>query len=77
MNLYGTQLGAAGNLYGNEQNQYLDMLGGQRDYETAQQNAKKAKSSNLFGGLGAAIGGYFGGPLGSSIGGAIGSGIGG
>jgi len=77
MNLFGTQLGAAQNQANTDQNQYLDMLTGNRDYEMAQQNAKRQKSAGLFGGLGALAGGMIGGPTGAQIGGAIGSGVGG
>lgn len=76
MNLFNTESGAAGNLYGSEQNQYLGLLSGQQQYEENQQNAKKAKSSALFGGLGSLIGGGIGGPTGAAIGGSIGGALG-
>lgn len=76
MNLYGTNVNAAGSLYNQDTNRYLGLLGGQQQYEQEQQAYKRQKSSNLFGGLGAAIGSIWG-PTGAAIGGSIGSGIGG
>ena len=88
MNLYNTQTSALGSLLNsdNQQNsEYASMLGGERDYETEQANARKQRKGGLFGGIGSILGGVggflLGGPagasLGSSIGGAAGSGIGG
>lgn len=77
MNMFGTQLGAAGNMANADSNRYLDAMTGERDYETAQANAKRKSRSGLFGGLGAVAGGLIGGPLGAEVGGALGSGIGG
>src|SRR6185312_5450089 len=77
MNMFSTQLGAAQNQANTDQNQYLDMLTGNRDYEMAQQNAKRQKSAGLFGGLGAVVGGLAGGSTGANVGYAVGSGMGG
>lgn len=71
--------------YDTSRNRYLDLLSGTRDYETAQENARKKKRGGLFGGLGSILGGVggflLGGPAGayagSQIGGAAGQGIGG
>lgn len=51
MNLYGTQLGAAGNLFGEEHNNYLDMLSGGLDREQAERNRKSAAKSSMWGGV--------------------------
>jgi len=88
LGLYNTQTSALGGLLNqdNQQNdEYASMLGGERDYETQQANARKQRKGGLFGGIGSILGGVggflLGGPagasLGSSIGGAAGSGIGG
>lgn len=91
MNLYNTQTSALGSLLNsdNQQNsEYASMLGGERDYETEQANARKQRKGGLFGGIGSLLGGVAsflipGGQsgalagLGSSIGGALGGGIGG
>lgn len=69
----------------NSRNRYLDLLTGNRDYETAVANAKKKRKSGLFGALGSVVGGVggflVGGPAGamagSQIGGSLGAGIGG
>jgi hypothetical protein len=76
MGLFNTEAGSAGNLYQSDNNNYLSMLRGNQDYQTGQQNAKRAKNSALFGGLGSAVGSIWG-PTGSAIGGSIGSAIGG
>lgn len=75
MNLFNTEAGGAGNLYNADQNQYLDLLSGNRDYDQAQQNVKNQKQSSLFGGLGALIGNHYGGATGAQIGAAIGQGF--
>lgn len=51
MNLYGTQLGAEGSLYGMEHNNYLDMLSGGLDREQAERNRKSAARSSIWGGV--------------------------
>jgi len=76
MGLFNTEAGSAGNLYQSDNNNYLNLLRGNQDYQTGQQNAKRAKNSALFGGLGSAVGSIWG-PTGSAIGGSIGSAIGG
>lgn len=50
---------------------YLDLLTGQRDYETAQANAKR-KRGGLFGKILGTVAGSFLGPFGAAIGGNIG-----
>ena len=91
LGLYNTQTSALGGLLNqdNQQNdEYASMLGGERDYETQQANARKQRKGGLFGGIGSLLGGAAsflipGGQtgalagLGSSIGGALGGGIGG
>lgn len=77
LGLFNSRLGAAGNMYGNDQSTYLSMLRGNQDYQMAAQNAKRQRSAGLFGGLGALAGGIFGGPTGAAIGSAVGSGLGG
>ena len=58
-NLYGQRLSGYEGLYGQDQNasqqaqnQYLDLLTGQRDYEEQQKEAKQANQSSLFGAIG-------------------------
>ena len=91
MNLYGTQVGAAGNLYGTDteasqldQNRYLSAVSGQRDYETALANANKKRGAGIMGAIGAiggaAIGSIVPGvgtALGAQLGGMAGSAVGG
>lgn len=91
-NLSNAMAGQSLNAYEGNQNNYLDLLTGAMDRNTAQQNyqneqnaqAKKRKGG-LLGGLGALAGGVLGntffpgigGTLGAQIGGAVGGGIGG
>ncbi len=79
MNLYTTKEQGYGNIYGTDvnvaeggRNRYLDLLTGQRDYETAVANAKK-KSGGFLGGLLGTVAGSFLGPIGAAVGGKIGS----
>lgn len=58
-NLYGQRMSGYENLYGQDnaannasQNQYLDLLTGQRDFEEQQKEAKAANQSSMFGSLG-------------------------
>lgn len=87
MNLYNTRAGGAANLYGTDvyrsegsRSRLLDILSGQRDYELAQENAKRKKKGGLFGALGGIVGGVggflLGGPEGAYAGARIGSGAG-
>jgi len=77
LDLYNTQTG----LEERSRNRYLDILTGNRDYETAQANAKRKRKSGLFGAIGSVLGGIggfaLGGPMGayagSQVGGTVGS----
>jgi hypothetical protein len=66
--------------YQGSRNRLLDLLSGQRDYETAERNAKRKRRAGLLGGiLGAAggVGGFLlGGPAGAYAGAQAGSGLG-
>lgn len=88
MNLYSAHLGGAQGLYetdtaaaGQGRNRYLDLLTGQRDYDTAQQNAKRKRKHGLFGAIGGALGGIggfmLGGPMGAELGSSLGGSLGG
>lgn len=57
--------------YQSSRNRLTDMLAGQRDYETAQANAKR-KRGGLFGKIIGTAAGAFLGPLGAAAGGALG-----
>jgi hypothetical protein len=71
--------------YEGSRNRYLDLLTGQRDYDTYLAEQKRKRKGGLFGALGSiagGVGGFFlGGPAGAAagaqIGGSAGSGIGG
>lgn len=65
--------------YEDSQNRYLDLLTGQMDRNTGEENAKKKNKSGLLGGIGAAAGFFLSGgnPAGAAAGQAIGSGVGG
>jgi hypothetical protein len=71
-------------IYDSSRNRYLDLLSGQRDYETAEAERKRRKRGGLFGALGAVaggIGGFFlGGPqgayAGAKAGGSLGTAVG-
>lgn len=64
----------------NQQNQYLDLLSGGIDRETAEENARKQRRASMMSGMmslaGTAIG-AFGGPAGAAIGGKVGGMLGG
>lgn len=78
-NLSNALAGQAENAYENNQSRYLDLLVGGMDRQTAQENARKKRGGNLWGGLGA-VGGFIlsgGNPAGAAAGSAIGQGIGG
>lgn len=88
LGLYGAQLGGEESLYrtdtqtaGENQNRFLDVLASQRDYDTAQENAKKKRKAGLLGFLGGAAGGIggflLGGIPGAEAGAKIGSTAGG
>ncbi|HYL22506.1 MAG TPA: hypothetical protein VEU74_12145 [Gemmatimonadales bacterium] len=76
LGLYSTKLGTAAQGYQLDENRLVGMMSGNRDYETALQNAAKKRSSGLFGALGAGIGGIAGGSFGADIGGDIGAAFG-
>ncbi len=44
-------------IYGQQRNQYLDLLSGQRDTDIAQQNAQRRRKAGLWGGIGSVVGG--------------------
>lgn len=92
LGVYGTRLGASGDVYGmdvdlgeSSRNRYLDLLTGTRDYEFAKANAKRKRRGGILGAFGTLLGGAagfaLGGPAGAAaganIGGSFGSGIGG
>lgn len=65
--LYGTQVNALGNLYGEDtgaqqadMNRYTQMLSGQRDYVTQQDQLSAQKKSGLLGGVGGLLGSVLG-----------------
>lgn len=86
LGLYGEKLQGENSLYGTDteaasqgRNRYLDLLTGQRDYDTAQQNAKNKRKSGLFGFLGGLAGGVIGSVvpgIGTAAGATLGSGFG-
>lgn len=70
--------------YENSRNRMLDLLTGERDYDTMLENLKRKRRAGLFGGLGAlagaAVGSFvpgIGTEVGAEVGAAAGSGIGG
>lgn len=63
MNLYGEQLQAREGLYDTDvsraessRNRTMDLLTGERDYETAQDNARRKRRSGFFGAIGTGLG---------------------
>lgn len=69
--------GQAEGLYQGNMNRYTDLVTGQRDYDTAQANARRKRNAGLWGTLGTIGGTLIGGPAGGAIGGALGSTLGG
>ena len=61
----------------NSRNRYLDLLAGQRDYETALENERRRRRSGLFGNLGSLLGAAVGTLITPGIGTAIGAQLGG
>lgn len=77
LGLYGEQLGAAQYGYESGENRFMDVLSGNRDYETSLANANRKRKSGLMGALGGLAGGAIGGPFGAELGAAAGGAIGG
>lgn len=84
-NIAGATAQQATSLYESGRNNYLDLLTGQRDYETDQANARRRRRGGVGNAIGGAIGGIggflIGGPagaaLGAKAGGSIGAAVGG
>ncbi len=72
LGLYGERLGASQYGYESGENRFLETLSGNRDYETALDNANRKRKAGLFGALGGAAGGAIGGPFGAQLGAGLG-----
>lgn len=75
MDLQNRQFGAG--LAHQRTGRFYDLLAGQRDYETAERNARRERRGSLVSGIGSVLGGIGGAVLGGPAGAAAGSRIGG
>lgn len=72
MNLYGTQLGANEQMYGQNQNNYLNMLSGLNNQQIGANKWQNQQGQNIGGTIGGLVGFGVGGPVGANVGGAAG-----